>query len=240
MTARITAGKTKSLDFGLMQKRLADAMRALPLPLPDSAREDDIAALAEKYAYMRFDRLFDAKPLTEKQIRSRLVKIKKQSEALLISLMTLEGPVSDALYRTMAQSERSPESACLIPSSMMELHPRRPTVGELMAYLQRLADAASSPISLGDAVKERKGPDLNMLPREIARVAARDFSDLTREPPTLSRNRHRFPYFLEAVFKALDIQGSVADHAAEAVKWWNGARSSAAGILNLAAPIAGK
>ena len=67
-----------------MQKRVADAMWALPQWLPDNVLEDYIPALAEKYAYMRFDRLFDAKPLTEKQIRSKLLKIKKQSEALLI------------------------------------------------------------------------------------------------------------------------------------------------------------
>ena len=77
-----------------MQKRVADAMWALPQWLPDNVLEDYIPALAEKYAYMRFDRLFDAKPLTEKQIRSKLLKIKKQSEALLISVMTLEGIVT--------------------------------------------------------------------------------------------------------------------------------------------------
>jgi hypothetical protein len=89
-----------------MQKRVADAMWALPQWLPDNALEDYIPALAEKYSYMRFDRLFDAKPLTEKQIRTR-------SEALLISVMTLEGPASDALYQTIAESDRSPEIACL-------------------------------------------------------------------------------------------------------------------------------
>jgi len=58
-------------------------MRALPLLLPDDVLEN-IPALAEKYAYMRSNRLFDAKPLTEKQFRLKLLKIKKQSEALLI------------------------------------------------------------------------------------------------------------------------------------------------------------
>jgi hypothetical protein len=201
--------------------------------------EDYIPALAEKYAYMRFNRLFDAKPLTEKQIRSKLLKIKKQSEALLISVMTLEGPASDALYQTIAESDRSPEIACLIPPSMMESHPHRPTLGELMAYLQRLADAASSPIIPWDAVKKRKGPDLNILPREIAQAAARDFHGLTGKPPTLSKNRHEFPHFLDAVFKALDIQSSVADHIVEAVQWWSSTHPRGE-VLQHVEPIVGK
>jgi hypothetical protein len=202
-----------------MQKRVADAMWALPQWLPDNALEDYIPALAEKYSYMRFDRLFDAKPLTEKQIR-------KQSEALLISVMTLEGPASDALYQTIAESDRSPEIACLIPPSMMESHPHRPTLGELMAYLQRLAEAASSPIIPWDAVKKRKGPDLNILPREIAQAAARDFHGLTGKPPTLSKNRHEFRHFLDTVFEALDIQSGVADYIVEAVQWWSSTHPS--------------
>jgi hypothetical protein len=241
MTARKAARRpNKTLDFGLTQKRVEAAMRALPAGMPDCVSEDDIAARAEHYLCIRSDRLCEAKPLTKKQTEAKLLKIKEQSETLLISLMTLERTASDALYRTIAQSERSPDTPCLIPPSMMELHPRRPAPGEIMAYLQRLADAATSPIGLGDAVKERKGPDLNMLPREIARAAARDFSDLTGEPPTLSRNKHGFPYFLEAVFNALDIESGVADRAREAVEWWNGAHSSAALASSLVAPVVGK
>jgi hypothetical protein len=121
MTARKTArAANKALDFALMQKRVGDAMWALPLWLPDNVLEDYIPARAEEYAYMRFDRLFDAKPLTEKQILSKLLKIKKQSEALLVSVMTLERSASDVLYRTIAESDRSPEIACLIPPSMMD------------------------------------------------------------------------------------------------------------------------
>lgn len=222
MTARKAArAANKTRDFGLTQKRVADAMRALPLWLPDDKLDDYIPALAEEYAYMRFDRHFDAKPLTEKQIISKLLKIKKQSEALLISVMTLERPASDVLYRTIAESDRSPEITCLIPPGMLESHPHRPTLGEMMAYLQRYADAASSPKIPWDTVKKRKGPDLNILPREIAKAAARDFHGLTGKPPTLSKNRHEFPHFLDAVFKALDIQSSVADHVVEAVKWWS-------------------
>jgi hypothetical protein len=240
MTARKTVRQANKVpDFALMQNRMADAMWALPQWLPDNVLEDYIPALAEKYAYMRFDRLFDAKPLTEKQIRSKLLKIKKQSEALLISVMTLEGPASDALYQTIAESDRLPEIACLIPPSMMESHPHRPTLGELMAYLQRLADAASSPIIPWDAVKKRKGPDLNILPREIAQAAARDFHGLAGKPPTLSKNRHEFPLFLDAVFKALDIQSSVADHIVEAVQWWSSTHPRGE-VLQHVEPIVGK
>jgi hypothetical protein len=237
MTARKTArAANKALDFALMQKRVGDAMWALPLWLPDNVLEDNIPARAEEYAYMRFNRRFDAKPLTEKQIRSKLLKIKKQSEALLISVMTLKEPASDALYRTIAESDRSPEAACLIPPGMMELHPHRPTLGEMMANLQRLADAASSPIIPRDAVKKRKGPDLKILPREIAKAAALDFHGLTGKLPTLSKNRHEFPHFLDTVFQALGIQSSVADHVVEAVQWWSSPDRS----YSLLSPFVGK
>jgi hypothetical protein len=222
MTVRKTArAANKAPDFALMQRRVADAMCALPLWLPDDVLEDYIPARAEAYAYMWFDHLFDGKPLTEKQIRSKLSKIKQQSEALLVSVMTLDGSVSDALYRTIAECDRSPEIPCFIQPEMLKLHSHRPTLGELMAYLQRLVDAASSPIIPCDAVKKQKGPDRNILAREVARTAARDFQGLTGKPPTLSKNKHEFPHFLDAIFKALDIKSGVADHAGEAVKWWS-------------------
>jgi len=130
MTARKTARTVnKAPDFALMQKRVEAAIRALPLCLPNDVLEDYIPALAEKYAYVWFDHLFDAKPITEKQIRSKLLKIKKQSEALLLSVMMLERPASDALYRRIVESNRSPEIPCFIPPGMMELHPHRPTLG---------------------------------------------------------------------------------------------------------------
>jgi hypothetical protein len=150
-----------------------------------------------------------------------------------------EGPASDALYQTIAESHRSPEIACLIPPSMMESHPHRPTLGELMAYLQRLADAASSPIIPWDAVKKRKGPDLNILPREIAQAAARDFHSLTGKLPTLSKKRHESPHFLDAIFKALDIQSGVADHIVEAVQWWSSTHPRGE-VLQHVEPIVGK
>jgi hypothetical protein len=98
---------------------------------------------------------------------------------------------------------------------------------------------ASSPIIPWDAVKKRKGPDLNILPREIAKAAARDFHGLTGKPPTLSKNRHEFPHFLDAVFKALDIQSSVADHIVEAVQWWSSAHPKGE-VLQHVEPIVGK
>jgi hypothetical protein len=222
MTARKMARTVnKAPDFALKQKRVEAAMWALPLWLPRNVCETYIPALAEKYAYVLFGHLFDAKPLTEKQIRSKLLKIKEQSEALLLSVMMLERPAGDALYRTIAECDRSPEIPCFIPPEMLKLHPHRPTLGEMMAYLQRLVDAASSPTIPGDAVKKQKGPDLKILPREIAKAAARDFHGLTGNPPTHSKKRNEFPHFLGAVFQALDIKSGVADHAGEAVKLWS-------------------
>lgn len=89
---------------------------------------------------------FDAKPLTAKQIGTKLAKIKKQSEALLIGLMVLEPPACDVLNQTIAAGGRSSETGCIVPAGTMESDPHRPTLGEIMVYLQRLADAAASPI----------------------------------------------------------------------------------------------
>lgn len=222
MTARKPARQApKPLDFALMQKRVEDAMQALPRSDPPSAHAEYVAELAESYAQARFDRILDAAPCTERQLKSKLLTITKQSKELLISLMTLEDAARDALWRSVAKGERSPEAAYLVPPSMMELHKGRPTVGEMMTYLQRFADAASAPIILEDAVKKGKGPDAKMLPREIAKLAARDFCRLTGNSPDLSKNRHAFRYFLGAVFSALELLDSVSDHAAEAVRWWN-------------------
>ena len=101
---------------------------------------------------------------------------------------------------------------------MMGLHPNQPSLGAMMVYLQRIANGASSPAISEGEVKAGKGRDMDVLAREIAGRAARDFYGLTGKTPTLSRNRREFPYFLEAVFKALEIRSSARDHAAEALR----------------------
>jgi len=66
----------------------------------------------------------------------------------------------------------------------------------------------------------------------------RDFHGLTGKPPTLSKNEHEFPHFLEDVFQALEIQCAVSDRAVEAVEWWS--TYSKEEPLQFVEPIVGK
>jgi hypothetical protein len=110
VTARKAARQEKIPDFALMQTQVEAAMHALPLWLPSDVCETYIPILAGKYACMRLNRtwwadfphhalgqditpsptarrahrLFNEKALTEKQIKSQLSEIRKQSEALLM------------------------------------------------------------------------------------------------------------------------------------------------------------
>jgi hypothetical protein len=100
MTARKEkrADLLKVPDQGRIQADVESAMFALPLWLPSDVCESYIPALAEKYIYMAFESLCAEESTTEKAIQSQFLNIKEQATALLITMMKLRRPTTDALY----------------------------------------------------------------------------------------------------------------------------------------------
>lgn len=131
-----------------------------------------------------------SKGVTEAQ----LANVEKKGEALLRSLMSLQGPAVDALH-----------------SRFHDL-----TLGEFMEMLQRLITAASG-APVPEESTDREGPKFREQPRKIAALAAQCFYRLTGRPPTRSKNRGEFPDFLAELFKVFRVEASVELHAREAV-----------------------
>lgn len=196
------------------------AMRALPLWLPRDVCDGYIPALAEKYVYMGFDRLRARKPHTKGEVESRLSRIKAQSDELLMSLMQLQEPETEAL--------NSCRSTIMWPSISREhwagrRAPTAPTLGELQESLQWLSKAASLARPPSTA-KSHKGRDRKSATLEVAKAAACNFHSLTGKAPSRSKIS-RFPGFLGDIFKALDMRhDSVERFAKDAVDWWKNDR----------------
>ena len=158
-------------------------------------------------------------PITEKAIQSQFSSVKKQATALLTTMMRLRDAIIGALHLAIHQEGETPS---MIPPAMKDLYPRRPTLGEIETYLQRLIDAASLAKIPGNA-KQHKGPDRKLDALEIAKAAARDFYSLTGKYPTASQRveENGFRDFLSAIFRALDMSHNSAERFARDVRdWW--------------------
>jgi hypothetical protein len=206
-------------DRALIQHSVEAAMRALPLPEeyppPNEIRELIISSFAEKYADMAFAPMPPGG--AKKEIDSELSKIKKQATELLEDLERLNPLAFKAIDLALEEGDHPP--AKLITLTAMLAPPSR-TLKGIMERLETLVDAAGRARAPHTA-KSRRGRDQKKDALEIAKAAARDFNCLTREPPDQSKNKNRFPVFLEAIFKALGRPDDSAESfAKKACKWW--------------------
>jgi hypothetical protein len=169
---------------------------------PKSATEQNIAAawsgfvpsFVEDFTLLMLpDRLAPPRGVTAAQ----LSKVKKDGDALLRSLMSLQGPAITALH-----------------SHFHDL-----TLGEFEEMLQRLITAAFRAM-VPDGSTDRRGPKFRSQPRKIAALAADRFYCLTGRTPARTKIRGEFPDFLAEVFSALGISASVDLHAREAIRAW--------------------
>jgi hypothetical protein len=185
---------------GYVQARVEALMRDLKTQLPESVLEAYIPALAEKYVYMiKPDPVIPSKGDTADQ----LSKVKKHGNALLISILSLQGPAIDAL------------------------HLRHPTLGEFETSLIKLVELASC-AEVPTTANDRRGMKRKFRASEIAEVAADDFYRLTGRAPgrTIdcvdgkSKVSGDFHFFLEELFRVLGVVASADRYAQEAARVW--------------------
>jgi hypothetical protein len=193
-------------DPGSVQARVQDLMHDLRKQLPEHLFEPSIHDLAEKYVYMMKP---DSVIASKRDTADQLSKVKKHSEALLISISSLLGPAIEAL--------RLP----------------RPTLGEFEASLTKLVEAASR-AEVPSTANSRRGMRLKLQASRIAEAAADDFYRLTGRAPgrTVDRVDQKskvsggFIFFLEELFGVIGV-GANADHyGKEAARAWKNNHAS--------------
>jgi hypothetical protein len=191
---------------GYVQARVEALMRDLRTQLPEDVLEAYIPALAEKFVYMiKPDPVIASKGDTADQ----LSKVKKHGNALLISILSLQGPAIDAL------------------------HLRHPTLGEFETWLVRLVEVASH-AEVPTTANGRRGMKPKFRASEIAEAAADDFYHLTGRAPgrTIDREDRKskvsggFIFFLEELFRVLGVVASADHYGKEAARVWKNKHAS--------------
>jgi hypothetical protein len=189
------------------QDRVEAAMRGLRSWLPPDLLEALIPALAEDVVYlMKPDPVAPSGKDTAHQISS----IKDRAEALLVGLLSLQGPAIDAL----------------------NFH--RPELGEFEALLRKLVEAACRAES-PDTGNDRRGVKSRLQPRRVAEAAADIFHRVTGRPPTIVTDRvdgktkasGEFLDFLVEVFRALGCEASAEHYGKAAISTWKSKKSIA-------------
>lgn len=191
---------------GYVQARVEALMRDLRMQLPENLLEAYIPALAEKYIHMiKPDPVIPSKGDTSDQ----LSKVKKHGNALLISILSLQGPAIDAL------------------------HLRHPTLGEFETSLIKLVEAASR-AEVPTTANNRRGMKRKFRASEIAEAAADDFYRLTGRAPGRiidcvdgkSKVSGEFLSFLEELFRVLGVVASADHYGKEAARVWKNKHTS--------------
>lgn len=224
MTEKNASTKKATSDPSLILDDIVSAMRPLLLKATIDLYEQFLPNIAEKY--IEFVPRAAKSPTPQKSdVVKSLAKIKKDSAALLISIMTLKGSANSGLFHLMENADDLPGALDYVPPSMKSSYSHQPTLMEMQLLLQRLRNAASHLEDTLRTTPSVKGRKKNSAAMKVAITAANDFLRLTHKRPTRVTDRcdgksklsGLFPDFLSEIFKALGITANVDDCAKKAI-----------------------